>query len=72
MKARENALIILNKIEKESLYANLELKNSLVCEEKDKTLAVEIIYGVLRYKLNLDYVISQFSSVKIKKLSVNN
>ena len=70
MKARENALIILNKIEKESLYANLELKNSLICEEKDKTLAVEIIYGVLRYKLNLDYVISQYSKLKFSKLSL--
>ncbi len=71
MKARENALIVLNKIEKDNLYANLELKNGLICEEKDKPLAVEIIYGVLRYKLNLDYVISLYSKIKPNKISLS-
>ncbi len=70
MKARENALIILNKIENEGLYANLELKSGLVCEEKDKPLAVELIYGVLRYKINLDYVISLYSKLKPGKISL--
>ena len=65
MKAREIALNILNKYEKDKNYINLELKTALNSVEKlEKALATELIYGVIRYKANLDYVRNLFSKLK--------
>lgn len=70
MKAREIALNILNKYEKDKNYINLELKTALNSVEKlEKALATELIYGVIRYKVNLDYVRNLFSKLKENKLS---
>lgn len=70
MKAREIALNVLNKYEKDKNYINLELKNALNgVESVEKALATELIYGVIRYKLNLDYVRNQFSKLKENKLT---
>ena len=57
MKARELALNVLNKYENDKNYINLELKSALNgAETLEKALATELIYGVIRYRLNLDYV----------------
>ena len=70
MKAREIALNILNKYEKDKNYINLELKSALNgVETLEKALATELIYGVVRYKLNLDYVRNLFSTLKENKLT---
>ena len=70
MKAREIALNILNKYEKDKNYINLELKVALNgIESVEKALATELIYGVIRYKANLDYVRNLFSKLKENKLS---
>ncbi|MBQ2897570.1 MAG: 16S rRNA (cytosine(967)-C(5))-methyltransferase RsmB [Clostridia bacterium] len=70
MKARELALNVLNKYEKDNTYVNLELKKALeVLDNQEKALATELVYGVLRYKYNLDYIRNIFSNLKENKLT---
>lgn len=70
MKARELALNVLNKYEKDRTYLNLELKSALEnVEALEKGLATELIYGVVRYKSNLDYIRNLFSKLKENKLT---
>lgn len=69
---REIALKTLYKIEIKGAYVNLALKdafNKVSLMANDKALLTNLVYGCIKYKLHLDYVISQFSSVKLKKLS---
>ena len=69
---RYAAFLALHKIEYENSYVNIELKETLLknrFSSADKRLISNIIYGCVRYKIRLDYVISLFSSVKIKKIS---
>lgn len=56
--------------EKEGAYLNLLLKDRLYNAE-NKGLITEIVYGVVRNRLFLDKKISEYSSVKLKKLSLN-
>ncbi len=70
--ARMAAFNVLYKIECEKAYLNIALKEELSSGEisdKDARLASALVYGCVRYKLKLDYIISKFSSVKLKKLS---
>lgn len=70
--ARSAAFDVLYKIEYEGAYTNIALKDEFLAhgfDERDKRLISAIVYGCVRYKLRLDYVISRFSSVKIKKIS---
>lgn len=71
MNSRETALKTLYDIEFNGAYSNLALKSCLSADlsKQDKALVTQIVYGVIRYKLTLDYIISKFSSVKLKKLS---
>lgn len=71
MRARENAVIVLNRIIEKKAYANLEIKDSIkVKDEREKGFAVQLIYGTIRYLLRLDYIISKFSKLKDKKISL--
>ena len=55
MKAREQALRVLIHMEEKGAYANLELKNALQLDDpREKAFATELVYGVLRYRLNLE------------------
>lgn len=71
MNSREIALKILYEIEYNGAYSNMALKTALPCDlsRVDKSFITQLVYGVTRYKLTLDYIISKFSSVKLKKLS---
>ncbi|MBE7026388.1 MAG: 16S rRNA (cytosine(967)-C(5))-methyltransferase RsmB [Ruminococcaceae bacterium] len=74
MSARACAYKILYKIENENSFSNMALKEGLsgcALEGADRRLVASIVYGCVKYKRYLDYIISQFSSVKIKKLSLN-
>ena len=72
MNARQTALLILNEIETKKTYANLGIKNMLEkADLGEKALATELVYGVLRYKLNLDYIRNCFSKINENKLSVS-
>ena len=70
--AREIALNILYKIEVGEGYSNLILDkelNSSELSKVDKSLASEIVYGVLTWKLTLDEIVKRYSSIRLKKIS---
>ena len=72
MTARELALTILYKVEFGEGYANIEIDkefNKSDLSDLDKSLASEIVYGVLTWKITLDEMIKMYSSIKIKKIS---
>ncbi|MBR5155026.1 MAG: 16S rRNA (cytosine(967)-C(5))-methyltransferase RsmB [Clostridia bacterium] len=72
MTAREVALKALYSIEKSGAYINVALKEALSKGElpvQDKGLVTEIIYGVVSNKSAIDYIIMQFSKIKIKKMT---
>lgn len=70
--ARVCALKVLYKIEYEGAFSNLALAEALrrsAMSASDKGLVTTLVYGCVRYKRYLDYIIAQFLSVKLKKLS---
>jgi len=68
---REAALLALYEIEYDGAYSNMAVKAALpkLDDNRDKGLVTQLVYGVVRRKLTLDYIISRYSKVKIKKLS---
>ncbi len=70
--ARELVLKGLHRIETEEAYTNQVLKEILAGDSVssvDRGFVTELLTGVVRHRLRLDYVIEQFSKVKLKKLS---
>ena len=60
--AREAALAALIRVEEDGAFVNLALANVLAyqpMDNRDKRLATEITYGVITYKLTLDWLIAQ-------------
>ncbi len=71
MKAREAAVKILQQIENNNEYASLALKKSLsyyLNDIKEKSLATELVYGALRYKMLLDYIRDRYSKIPANKM----
>ena len=73
-KAREIALKVLYKIDKENAYSNIILndkidKNRKDINNKDISLISEIVYGVTTWKLTLDEIIKKYSKIRLKKIS---
>lgn len=69
---RETALKILYEVNKSGAYSNIALSKKLEdnkLSNLDKAFITELVYGTLKWKLSIDYIIERFSSVKIKKLS---
>lgn len=68
---REIALSALYEIEYNGAYSNMAVKKVLskYADGRDKALITELVYGVVRRKLTLDYIISKYSKTKLKKLS---
>ncbi len=72
MTAREAALKALYSIEKSGAYINAALKEALSRDglsDQDKGLITELIYGIITNKSAIDYIIMQFSKIKIKKMT---
>ncbi len=72
MTARECALKALYDIETNGAYTNAALKTALKSDEfsaADRGFITELIYGVTANKGALDFIISKFSKIKLKKLS---
>ncbi len=72
MEAREVALKALYSIEKEGAYTNKALSEALNTDcisAVDKGFVTELIYGIVANKAAVDYIISRFSKVKIKKMT---
>lgn len=72
MTAREATLKALYEIEYNGAYSNMAVKNTLKnsdMSERDKALFTALVYGVSDKKITLDYYISKFSKIKLKKIS---
>jgi 16S rRNA (cytosine967-C5)-methyltransferase len=72
MTAREAALKALYSIEVSGAYTNAALKEALSRDGlsvRDKGFVTELIYGVVSNKTAIDYIISRFSKIKIKKMT---
>ncbi len=69
--AREIALLILYRVENDGAYPNILLKEMIDKDmsKQDRALVTNIVYGVINRQITLDYIISQKSKVKLKKLS---
>ncbi|MDA3733106.1 16S rRNA (cytosine(967)-C(5))-methyltransferase RsmB [Niameybacter massiliensis] len=66
---REVIAQILTDLEKDETYLQLALKKELdQLEGKDKSFANEVIYGTIKWRLRLDYIINQFSKTPVKKM----
>lgn len=70
--ARNTALNVLIEYDKLGVFPNLSLKKHLreIKSTKDKNFICALVYGVIEKRFLLDYYISKFSSVKIKKINV--
>jgi len=72
--AREVAVKVLNRIERTDSYLDklldFELKNSDL-SRLDKSFLTELVNGTIRWKLKIDYVISQFYRGDYSKLDIN-
>ncbi|MBI5826303.1 MAG: 16S rRNA (cytosine(967)-C(5))-methyltransferase RsmB [Deltaproteobacteria bacterium] len=67
--ARQAAFRVLSRVIGGGAYADILLEKELEgLGEADRHLTTEITYGVLRWRIRLDWVIDLFSSIKSKKL----
>ena len=70
--ARELALLTLQKIEQEQAYANLSLRHMLERHPQsavDSRLCTELVYGTIRMRQALDYVLQQLLTRPLAKLA---
>lgn len=70
--ARQTALAVLYNIEYNGAYSNIALKNELddsSLSGVDKHLVTTLVYGVVKMKLHLDYIIQSYSKIRLKKIS---
>lgn len=69
---RDIALNIITDIIDNNAYNNLALKKTLqqnnFIKKEDKSFITEIVNGTLRNIIYIDYIITQFSSIKLKKI----
>ena len=72
--AREVAVKVLNRIERTDSYLDklldFELRNSEL-SKLDKSFLTELVNGTIRWKMRIDYVISQFYRGDYAKLDIN-
>ncbi|MDF2524302.1 MAG: rRNA ((967)-C(5))-methyltransferase [Clostridiales bacterium] len=69
---REVALKIIYDINEKGAYSNISINKNIEGQELrelDKAFITELVYGTIKWKLSIDYIIQQFSNIKLKKLS---
>lgn len=70
---RQAAMLTLYNTEFEGAYVNMAVKETLNknkdFSKKDKAFLTSIVYGVIKYRITLDYIIKTYSKIKLKKLS---
>ena len=72
MTARQLALKVLYEVDKNNAFTGIELKKQLSSSDLssvDKGFATELVYGVVKNRTRLDYIISKYSKQKLKKIS---
>jgi 16S rRNA (cytosine967-C5)-methyltransferase len=70
--ARLIAITTLYDIEEKKSFSNIKLNQYFKQYNPspvDRAFATEILYGTIRWKLKIDYMIQKFSSMKINKIS---
>jgi len=69
---REIALKILYDINENLAYSNISINRHLQAFELnslDKAFITDMVYGTIKWKMTIDWLISQYSSIKLKKIS---
>lgn len=68
---REIAINILKEINEEEAYSNISITRNIGKDlnSLDEALIREIVYGVIENKLFIDWVIMQYSKIKLKKIA---
>ena len=68
---REKALLALYDVAYGGKYSNLAVKGQLKGDMSalDKGFLTQLVYGTVRYKLTIDYIIEKNSDIKLKKMS---
>lgn len=70
--SRALALEILMQITQEKEYSHIAIRNALdkvgYLPKQDRAFINRLVEGTLEYKIRIDYIIDQFSSVKVKKM----
>ncbi|NTV89141.1 MAG: 16S rRNA (cytosine(967)-C(5))-methyltransferase RsmB, partial [Clostridiales bacterium] len=69
---RETALKILYEINEKGAYSNIALNRHLEgsrLKPVDRGFVTEMVYGTVKWRLSLDWAISCYSNVKLKKVS---
>lgn len=78
LSGRELAVLALNRIESNDAYANLALtevlRENAAADKREKAFATELVYGVVRNRLKLDYLLNQLLARPLKQsaLTVKN
>jgi len=70
--ARETALKILYEVNEKGAYSNIALNRHLeseVLKNIDRAFITELVYGAIKWKLSIDWIIQQFSNIKLKRIS---
>ncbi len=70
--ARETALKILYDIGEKGAYSNISVNKYLEASdlrELDRAFITELVYGTVKWLIEIDYIIAKYSSIKLKKLS---
>ena len=71
-KARTVAAATLKDMDEKGAYSNIKLNQyfkSYELEQVDRSFASEILYGTLRNKLKIDYMIDRFSKTPVERMS---
>lgn len=71
--AREAALMILNQVEQDKAYSNLQLNKVLKNNEisgQEAALVTELVYGTIQHKNTLDYFIQKRVKQPLRKLQL--
>lgn len=69
---REVALKTIYSINEKGAYSNISLNKYLEgyeLKELDRAFITELVYGTVKWRLSIDWIIEQFSSVRLKKIS---
>lgn len=69
---REEALKIVIKVFDDKSFSNILIKNlKQKYSPLDRSFITEIVYGTVKWKLKIDYIINTLSSIKVEKISAS-
>ncbi|EYE89277.1 hypothetical protein Q428_03105 [Fervidicella metallireducens AeB] len=72
-KARIVVIKTLSDMDEKKAFSNIKLNQyfkKFDLNPKDRAFSAEILYGTLRWKLKIDYMIQRFSRIKLEKINI--